>query len=131
MPRFSIVLCSLAVIASATLLVASDSSAAPRADLDKDGVLDGVDNCPANPNGHQEDTDGEHGGDVCDRDTINPILEPTLKGKSTDDFHASTPFYRMRFDSDAAIAFSAEGGMFSDSNPGIGMPGANDARCSS
>jgi hypothetical protein len=126
MSRISTVLCSLAVLAWVNVFVVSDSSAAPRADLDNDGVLDGVDNCPANPNGHQEDTDADGDGDVCDRDTINAILESTLKGKSTDAFHASTPFYRMRFGGDAAIAFSAEDGMFSTSNAGIGMPGAND-----
>lgn len=127
MIRFSTMLCSLVVIAWANLFVASDTLAAPRADLDSDGVLDGVDNCPANPNGHQEDTDNDGGGDVCDRDTINPIIESTLKGKSADAFHASTPFYRMRVDSDAVIAFSTEDGMFSPPNGGIGMPGANDS----
>ena len=35
-------------------------------DSDGDGVLDGVDNCPANANADQADTDGDGLGDVCD-----------------------------------------------------------------
>jgi Zn-dependent metalloprotease len=36
------------------------------ADVDCDGVLDSVDNCPATPNPNQADADGDGVGDVCD-----------------------------------------------------------------
>ncbi|NIP78115.1 MAG: hypothetical protein GWM90_02475, partial [Gemmatimonadetes bacterium] len=35
-------------------------------DRDEDGVLDGDDNCPADANPGQEDTDGDGEGDACD-----------------------------------------------------------------
>jgi hypothetical protein len=35
-------------------------------DTDGDGASDGVDNCPAVPNGDQADTDADGHGDVCD-----------------------------------------------------------------
>jgi hypothetical protein len=35
-------------------------------DTDQDGVPDGEDNCPADPNADQADTDGDGDGDVCD-----------------------------------------------------------------
>jgi hypothetical protein len=37
-------------------------------DSDGDGILDGVDNCPFDPNPLQEDTDGDGDGDACDGD---------------------------------------------------------------
>ncbi|WP_428262479.1 OmpA family protein [Haliangium sp.] len=38
----------------------------PAADRDNDGVPDGIDNCPDNPNPDQSDVDGDGRGDVCD-----------------------------------------------------------------
>jgi hypothetical protein len=35
-------------------------------DADADGVADGDDNCPSNPNADQQDTDGDEVGDACD-----------------------------------------------------------------
>ena len=40
-------------------------------DLDLDGVLDGVDNCPKLPNPNQENHDGDAFGDLCDEDDDN------------------------------------------------------------
>ncbi len=44
----------------------------PVSDLDCDGVLDLMDNCPLSPNTNQADTDGDGIGDVCDNDSVNP-----------------------------------------------------------
>ncbi|MEM7243982.1 MAG: thrombospondin type 3 repeat-containing protein [Acidobacteriota bacterium] len=40
----------------------------PRADTDGDGIIDSLDNCPADPNPMQEDVDGDELGDPCDPD---------------------------------------------------------------
>ena len=37
-------------------------------DLDLDGVLDGIDNCPKVANGDQDNLDGDAYGDACDPD---------------------------------------------------------------
>ena len=54
--------------------VAVTGCTGPAGDCDGDGVLDGDDNCPAQPNADQRDTDGDHIGDVCDNCplTANP-----------------------------------------------------------
>lgn len=44
----------------------------PVSDLDCDGVLDLVDNCPLSANLNQMDSDGDGIGDVCDNDSVNP-----------------------------------------------------------
>lgn len=36
------------------------------ADMDVDGVLDGIDNCPVDANADQRDTDADGAGDMCD-----------------------------------------------------------------
>ncbi|MCA9820276.1 MAG: thrombospondin type 3 repeat-containing protein, partial [Nitrosarchaeum sp.] len=41
------------------------------ADMDKDGMPDGMDNCPENPNSDQADFDLDKIGDVCDEDDDN------------------------------------------------------------
>jgi hypothetical protein len=118
------------VIAAVALLVAAPSNAARPVDTDNDGVEDASDNCLLNPNPHQENTsytsllDDE--GDVCDRSTINPIIEGTQKDAG---FHVSTPFYRARVvpKRDFGVEFSAESGMFTAPNGGIGVPGADDS----
>jgi hypothetical protein len=118
---------SFFVIAAVGLLVAAPSNAAKPVDTDNDGVEDASDNCVANPNPHQENTSSDDGeGDVCDRDTINPIIEGTRKDAG---LHVSTPFYRARVvpKRDFAVEFSAESGMFTASNGGIGIPGADDS----
>ena len=44
------------------------------ADIDGDGVLNGVDNCPMIENPDQLDTDGDGAGDVCDEDDDNDTV---------------------------------------------------------
>ncbi len=62
-------------------VVAQDDTPAPPplenvpADTDRDGLADGVDNCPAAPNADQADSDGDAVGDACD---------PTPRGPDTD-----------------------------------------------
>ena len=45
-----------------------------RFDTDGDGVIDGDDNCPADPNSNQADADGDGFGDVCEP---TPLLVDT------------------------------------------------------
>src|SRR5436305_1900153 len=52
------------------LVVAACSG--PDGDCDGDGVLDGDDNCPAQPNADQRDADGDGVGDVCDNCRFTP-----------------------------------------------------------
>jgi hypothetical protein len=44
-------------------------------DVDADGVPDGVDNCPDDPNPDQENRDGDHRGDECDECPDDPKKE--------------------------------------------------------
>jgi len=46
-------------------------------DTDGDGILDSVDNCPADPNPDQRDSDGDGQGDACDLDDDNDSLSLT------------------------------------------------------
>jgi hypothetical protein len=46
--------------------VGASLPAAAGPDADGDGVIDGVDNCPATPNPSQSDADGDTTGDACD-----------------------------------------------------------------
>jgi YVTN family beta-propeller protein len=46
--------------------IGGDEGPAPLADLDLDGVLDSVDNCPAIANADQADSDGDGAGNACD-----------------------------------------------------------------
>ncbi len=46
--------------------IGGDEGPAPVADLDTDGVLDSLDNCPDIANADQADSDGDGAGNVCD-----------------------------------------------------------------
>ncbi len=53
-------------------------------DTDTDGVVDVIDNCPAQANSGQQDADGDQVGDVCDTcaDTPNPAQGPAALGQT-------------------------------------------------
>ena len=53
------------------------STAFAQEDMDGDGVIDAIDNCPDTFNPGQEDQDGDGVGDACDNcfDTFNPGQE--------------------------------------------------------
>jgi thrombospondin type 3 repeat protein len=54
------------VISLLGTLLWSNALLAGLADLDGDGIDDGVDNCPMVFNADQADTDGDGAGDACD-----------------------------------------------------------------
>lgn len=116
---------TLSVVSALLLALAPAARAQPAPDLDADGVADATDNCGANPNPHQEDSDADGAGDVCDPDSINPILEPIAAPGS--DFHARTPYQRTKLSAAMGLQLGAESGLGAVANKGIGVPGADDS----
>jgi len=53
------------------LFISGSISPGTEGDIDGDGVADGDDNCPENPNPSQENNDGDARGDICDPDDDN------------------------------------------------------------
>lgn len=87
-------------------------------DTDDDGLDDLADNCVSNPNPQQEDSDGDGAGDVCDADTINPLLSAVNDGSGA--LHARTPSYRMKISPADGLQLAQEGGIGAVPMPGIG-----------
>ena len=84
---------------------------------DGDGIIDASDNCPQNVNPHQEDSDVDGVGDVCDPDTINALIERDSAGR----LHARTPFYRMRYAPTSHLEVSPQGGLGTAAEASIGV----------
>jgi len=61
---------------SVTVFVSNNASS----DTDSDGIPDGTDNCPDDPNAGQEDLDADGIGDVCDN--LNVITTDTIVSSS-------------------------------------------------
>lgn len=72
----------IGVFASGPLLFALDS--------DGDGVANGDDNCPADPNPLQENNDGDSEGDVCDPDDDNDGIGDSLDAQPFTDSNECT-----------------------------------------
>jgi len=70
------------------------------ADMDKDGVIDPIDNCPTIPNTLQSDFDGDKLGDDCDIDDDNDLVVDAIDAFDTD------PEEWADFDFDAAFIFA-------------------------
>lgn len=52
------------------------------ADLDNDGIVDSIDNCPVHANSDQSDIDHDGVGDVCDPDSTPPLIASSVTGTS-------------------------------------------------
>src|SRR3989344_78845 len=78
-------------------------------DTDGDSILDADDNCPANSNFNQADTDGDGRGDVCDDNDADGVLDindncPNIYNPSTIDLNGDSllsPNSLDQFDSDS------------------------------
>src|SRR5262245_38111780 len=114
-----------ALASGAAIALIASAASAQAADADGDGVPDASDDCQWNANPHQEDSDGDGIGDVCYADTINPILERVAAPGS--DFHARTPYLRLKYSKANGLQASTEGGLGATPNRGIGVAGADDA----
>ncbi len=62
-------------------------------DLDSDGVLDDIDNCPQTPNPDQSDLDGDGLGDVCDPTPVYPSLVLFVAGSSGEPYSDLSPLH--------------------------------------
>lgn len=105
------------LFATAVFGLITAGSLPARAGNDGDGIANASDNCPQNVNPHQEDSDADGIGDVCDPDTINPLLERDLAGR----LHARTPSYRMRYSPTTPVEFSLQGGLGAPASASIGV----------
>ncbi len=103
------------VIAGTVVLAVASGTAF--AGSDGDGIVDGADNCPQNVNPHQEDSDSDGRGDVCDPDTINALIERDSAGR----LHVRTPFYRMRYAPATQLEIAPQGGLGTAAQPSIGV----------
>lgn len=62
---------------------ASNDPGGQPADADADGVVDGLDNCPATANAGQQDADGDGAGDACDGNGANTPPVAMIDGPAT------------------------------------------------
>lgn len=96
--------------------IGDEASGAADDDLDDDGIVDALDNCPSDANGDQADEDADGLGDACDDfpdrdadgiidtedDCIEPATAPDTDGDGTPDACDATPLGMV------AVAVSAE-----------------------
>ncbi len=92
---------------AATFTLTAVVSLPPIADKDKDGIADGLDNCPDAANPDQKDTDGDKLGDVCDNGTTTPPPADTTNTAKTeyntlkdkyDSYEDDFSYYHKKYD---------------------------------
>lgn len=72
-------------------------------DVDADGVIDLVDNCPFGPNPMQEDADGDGVGDVCDFCPLDPFNDADGDGACGDTDNCAGFFNPLQEDLDGDL----------------------------
>jgi hypothetical protein len=77
-------------------------------DLDQDGILDSMDNCPSDINPDQADSDDDGIGDVCDSGATSPILTSLVPNQLVRETTSNVTISGSGFQDGATVALKQQ-----------------------